>query len=436
MGCKYYFKGDYFYTRDGSKIRVWKGGVLLPPFNQLWFLPWDLQPFRNIFGSSSNGSPVSFTLPSQSLTSLSGQVPPEYGLVSWTMSADTQDGPITSVVGGSRLMTIFTGIDYLVRWKSNVPIEIGFYSEMSFLSNRLYPLVSNDYAVQLGKGKEGSFLAGNYQVMYVAARMLHNNDCNKAGVIPSVDMLVSVSVPCVSSAPVPGATELLEIEGREYPVYKNTIDGNEVVTPKLNPKFQSFYERVVADYESHSIPLPIAVPTSVTPSRSLSNPRTYYNGKYDRQGAQYFFVPYSNTTDLIDLRRGQILDPNNGNPYVGVNVEGVDAEVAVDYDITLNDVPGLRRNGILGGIKVQVVVQTFDNPSTAGWPRGVAGSDFTLWDQGNKSVSLKGTLIAPQALSNVVVSVNNQGGVFSLSSSSPSYGNMCVFNSLVVRPVA
>lgn len=344
----------YKSRKDGKGIR------LSCPFVKLWFLPWELQTSAYIPGIPDRRA---FTLPSSSLTVLSAQTSPgDYLPLFW--SADSLVGPITSQ--GVELNTMFTGIDYKVTWQSSKWVKIGFYTQMAFLGTDIYPLVDNDYVLQICEGKEGSFVMGNYERFYVAA------SSSKEAIIT---LSVEVSIPDAC----PASAEKLRIECCNYRVYKQKVDNFVVVNSFLNPQLNEIYSLILDTFISNSLSAPISS-VSLTHASKLASPPilSFYtmvlpdlriggifpdtNNESRTRAVAYTntsnFVPPEYPTNIFPAASGSI----DKVTYLGVTLGGIPlppgvTSIDIYYDITINNllVPRLKRTEI-----ICVVAQYFD----------------------------------------------------------------------------
>lgn len=336
--------------------KQWSGIKLLPPFNQLWFLPWDLQSYSYMPPQAMSMGEAPILLPSISRSTLFGRASQEYSLISWSLIG-AQGGPITSTTPGAELNTFFTGMDYRIRWQSDKRVKIGFYTQMAFIGNDIYPLVDNDYTLQISEGTEGSFVMGNYERFYVAA-----SSCGEADILLSVDVSIPIFEP---REPQKKKTVYrLCVKCCSYPVYVSKVKNFVVVNSALNPQLRCLYDLIVDTFLSNSM-TPPQLQLMPTPSSSESLPiLTYYSYEFRGRGpgvtpvsgaiTSLQFVAFTKTNNFtgppnaFPERSGYVYVPIlNNYEYLGVRISNIAFSIDVYYDITLDNrvLPGLQLLG-------------------------------------------------------------------------------------------
>lgn len=452
-----FVEGKYFIIDCGcdderKKLLIYKerkngsGIKLLPPFDQLWFLPWDLQSYAYIPEQSRIDDCTSFPypLPQMATSFLVGFAQEAYQIISWSLT-NGSNGPIIS--SGTKLETIFSGIDYLVRWNSTSPVKIGFYTDMPFIGDDVYPLVDNCNIMQLQEGSQGSFTMGNYQDVYITAKSL----CDSS---TQINLSFQVSIPSSPDLPEPGETRYLAIECRaqccEYPVFKSKIINYVLVDPKLNPALAELYRKIVATYEALSLPAPPSVPIMSTDALPLAAPivPTYYvyviveQGATTGQRATIRFTAFTLTTNRPE-RRGYIFG-FGGTPYLGFDIQPIITRTRVEYTITINSTSSISRDYVAPQT-ICVTPYTFANPAASfGYAGEIKDDDGTPignvhdWPP-SQTFSLSGFFNLPARESNFAIRVRsgtltNVQPFVKLGTESEGFGNFVVFDRIVISP--
>ena len=434
---KCYFKGRYFYLEcEGGpeKLLVYKqincdSIVLLPPFNTLWFLPWDLLSYVYIQQDVPEGSLVPYKLPEVSLTALRGKASQKYQIISWG-KVSIGNGPI--ITTGTRLETIFSGIDYLVKWSCKKKLEVGFYCEMQFIGEEVYPLVDNSYKMQINQqGTSGCFIIGSYQEFYVAAATLD-------GSIADITLEVQVSMPEGIDLPNSGEAEYLEVEPCcRYLVKKNPIINLVTVVPRLNPNLQALYDKIVSTYLSFSLPLPTFPVLNLEANPPVIDDTpipSYYSYLTQGFNSEVGFVVFTLTNDSPG-GVGRIFKLLDGLPYVGISLPNLGRDIEITYRITVNaaEIPALKILDLLC-----VAAYTFNNTNIAGFPALIRKNGVPIgvdhpWRRVT-SFEITGKIIIPKTVNNVVLAV--LGGTitkpirFTVAGQVPNFGKFITYNNV------
>ena len=424
----------------GEKIEIYSSSgcallKLLPPFNQLWQLPWQLQSYIYIPDLLPNCTPYPFQLPSVSLSTLSTMVGKDYVILDWSSSQD--NGPVR-ITTGKELELFSSLLNYTIEWQATSPVKIGFYSVETSLGDELYPLLDNDYTLQITKGSHGRFSITEYQQFYVAAKSLNGKDA-------LLSLNVFVNAPeVITTTPELGIT-YLDIPGEDcdnsisLPLYKSKLDPLGVlVNVKLNPKFKDLYARIRSVYRSLGIPVPPLPP--VTGRVLQEDPPILTYCPYQRINfeTRIQFTALPNFVNYPSLRRGELLTSIFGGIYVGIDSRVAEQGVTVTYDVTIVPPPPSEAVIFVQGGSVCVVACTV---------RGVDVVPLTLTNQGGPQIgiqhninitnpatlNLKGTLTVPYPTDNISMQLragrlDQNVPFYKLSNDERGLNNFVVFN--------